>query len=55
MTSPAKAASSPSGLTRGRVLALTAALAAGISACNRDPGRLSGGRVRANDARCDDS
>ena len=37
MTSPAKAASSPSGLTRGRVLALTAALAAGISACNRDP------------------
>jgi hypothetical protein len=36
MTVPAKAASSPSGLTRGRALLLIAVLAAGLSACNRD-------------------
>ncbi len=36
MTVPAKAVSSPSGLTRGRALLLTAALVAGLSACNRD-------------------
>ncbi|TAJ63427.1 DUF3298 and DUF4163 domain-containing protein [Brevundimonas sp.] len=36
MTVIAKAASSPSGLTRGRALLLTAALVAGLSACNRD-------------------
>ena len=36
MTLPAKAASSPSGLARGRALLLTAALAAGLAACNRD-------------------
>ncbi len=36
MTVPAKAASSPSGLTRGRALLLTTVLAAGLVACNRD-------------------
>lgn len=36
MSATAKAASSPSGLTRGRALLLTAALAVGLSACNRD-------------------
>ena len=36
MTVPAKAASFPSGLTRGRALLLIAVLTTGLSACNRD-------------------